>query len=78
MSPASFAAGRCTAGLYAEGIEGHPKWIEITLHSHIAGRPTLQPVIRKCFEYAKSHSDVWFARRKDIAEWTLRHEGGLG
>lgn len=60
--------------LYAEGGSGQPKWIEITLHSHIAGRPTLQPIIRKCFDYAQSHGDVWFARRKDIAEWTLRHE----
>jgi hypothetical protein len=34
---------------------------------HIAGRPTLQPVIRQCFEYAKQHAGVWFARRRDIA-----------
>jgi peptidoglycan/xylan/chitin deacetylase (PgdA/CDA1 family) len=60
--------------LYAEGEAGAPKWIEITLHCHIAGRPTLQPVIRQCFEYAKRHDGVWFACRRDIAEWTLKHE----
>lgn len=60
--------------LYAEGEAGAPKWIEITLHSHIAGRPPLQPVIRQCFEYARQHGDVWFARRRDIAEWTLELE----
>jgi hypothetical protein len=33
---------------------------------HIAGRPTLQPFIRQCFEYTKQHAGVWFARRRDI------------
>jgi peptidoglycan/xylan/chitin deacetylase (PgdA/CDA1 family) len=61
--------------LYAEGEAGAPKWIEITLHCHIGGRPTLQPVIRQCFEYAKQHEGVWFARRRDIAEWAMKHEG---
>jgi allantoinase len=61
--------------LYAEGEAGSPKWMEITLHCHIGGRPTLQPVIRQCFEYAKQHDGVWFARRRDVAEWCLKHEG---
>ena len=61
--------------LYAEGEAGAPKWMEITLHCHIAGRPTLQPVLRQCFDYAKQHGDIWFARRRDIAEWCLKHEG---
>ena len=61
--------------LYAEGEAGAPKWMEITLHCHIAGRPTLQPVMRQCFDYAKQHDDIWFARRRDIAEWCLKHEG---
>jgi peptidoglycan/xylan/chitin deacetylase (PgdA/CDA1 family) len=61
--------------LYAEGEAGAPKWMEITLHCHIGGRPTLQPVIRQCFEYAKQHDGVWFARRRDIAEWCLKHKG---
>jgi peptidoglycan/xylan/chitin deacetylase (PgdA/CDA1 family) len=60
--------------LYEEGGAGSPRWIEITLHCHIAGRPTLQPIIRRCFDYAKQHDDVWFARRRDIAEWTLERE----
>ena len=61
--------------LYAEGEAGAPKWMEITLHCHIAGRPTLQAVIKQCFDYAKQHDGIWFARRCDIAEWTLKHEG---
>jgi peptidoglycan/xylan/chitin deacetylase (PgdA/CDA1 family) len=61
--------------LYAEGEAGAPKWMEITLHCHIAGRPTLQPVIRQCLDYATRHDGIWFARRCDIAAWTLEHEG---
>ncbi len=58
--------------LYAEGMRGSPKWIEIVLHAHMAGRPTLIPTIRRCIAYAKDHGDVWFARKRDIAEWALK------
>ena len=60
--------------LYAEGERGYPKWIEIVLHAHMAGRPTLIPTIRRCIAYAKQHQDVWFARKRDIAEWTMKRE----
>lgn len=61
--------------LYAEGQAGSPKWIEMTLHYHMAGRPTLIPTIRQCIEYAKRHEGVWYARKRDIAEWALEREG---
>jgi peptidoglycan/xylan/chitin deacetylase (PgdA/CDA1 family) len=57
--------------LYEEGAAGWPKWTEITIHCHIGARPALQPVLKQCFEYAQSHSDVWFARRRDIAEYAM-------
>jgi peptidoglycan/xylan/chitin deacetylase (PgdA/CDA1 family) len=60
--------------LYAEGNAGAPKWTEITLHAHMAGRPTMIPTVRKCLAHAKQHDGVWFARRKDIAQWALEHE----
>ena len=59
--------------LYAEGEAGSPKCTEITIHFHIGRRPALQPILRQCFEYAKSHSGVWFARRRDIAEYAVKH-----
>jgi peptidoglycan/xylan/chitin deacetylase (PgdA/CDA1 family) len=62
--------------LYSEGQDGAPKWTEITLHAHMAGRPTMIPTVRKCLAYAKQHDSVWFARRKDIAQWALEHEKG--
>ena len=55
--------------LYAEGQAGSPKVTEITLHAHMAGRPTLVPTVRKCLAYAKSHADVWFASKTEIARW---------
>ncbi|MCW5771250.1 MAG: polysaccharide deacetylase family protein [Rhodospirillaceae bacterium] len=60
--------------LYMEGTAGCPKWIEIVLHAQFAGRPTGIPVMRKCIEYAKQHEGVWFARKGDIARWTLERE----
>jgi allantoinase len=58
--------------LYSEGTRGAPKWIEIVLHAHMAGRPTLIPTLRKCIAYAKDHGDVWFAKKRELAEWTLQ------
>ncbi len=57
--------------LYREGQAGSPKWTEITIHSHIGGRPTMTSTTRKCMEYAKSHDGVWFALKRDIAQWAL-------
>ena len=42
----------------------------------VAGRPTLIPTIRRCIAYAKDHGDVWFARKRDLAEWALKRDGG--
>jgi len=60
--------------LYAEGIEGRPKWTEITVHLYIGARPTLIPAVRRCVEYAQGHPGVYFGRKRDIAEWALQHE----
>ena len=65
--------------LYSEGERGSPKWIEVVLHAHMAGRPTLIPALRQCIAYAKQHGDVWFAKKRELAEWTLqRHKAGAG
>ncbi|MGH7461949.1 MAG: hypothetical protein ACREMA_13115 [Longimicrobiales bacterium] len=60
--------------LYEEGEAGAPKWIELIMHCHMAGRPTLIKNIRKCIDHVLKHDSVWFARRREIAEWTFRHE----
>jgi len=61
--------------LYVEGEKGRPKIIDITLHGHFAGRPTLIPTVRKMLAYAKDHDGIWFARRKDVAEWVRGYDG---
>ena len=50
----------------------------MTLHCHMAGRPTLVPTIRQCIAYAQRYEGVWYARKRDIAEWALEREGKEG
>jgi peptidoglycan/xylan/chitin deacetylase (PgdA/CDA1 family) len=57
--------------LYAEGEAGCPKWIELTLHAHMAGRPAMASTIRKCFDYVRNHAGVFYARKCDVARWAL-------
>ncbi|MDB5999998.1 MAG: hypothetical protein JWP52_1697, partial [Rhizobacter sp.] len=57
--------------LYAEGAAGTPKWIDLTLHAHMAGRATLIPTIRKCIDYARQHDGVFYTRKCDLAAMAL-------
>ncbi|EFL89272.1 allantoinase PuuE [Ahrensia sp. R2A130] len=60
--------------LYAEGEAGAPKMMSIGLHCRLVGRPGRLAALKRFIDYAKSHSDVWFARRVDIAEhWAVVH-----
>ncbi|SDR42941.1 Peptidoglycan/xylan/chitin deacetylase, PgdA/CDA1 family [Rhizobiales bacterium GAS113] len=58
--------------LYAEACDGWPRSIDITLHAHMAGRPTLIPTIERMLNYAKQHEGVYFTRKCDMAEWALK------
>ena len=60
--------------LYAEGEEGQAKFISIGLHCRLVGRPGRIRALERFLEYARSHTDVWFATRLDIAEhWAREH-----
>ncbi len=60
--------------LYREGEEGTPKMMSIGLHCRLIGRPGRIEGLRRFLEYAAEHSDVWFAKRIDIAEhWAREH-----
>ncbi len=60
--------------LYAEGVAGQPKMMSIGLHCRLIGRPGRIMALRRFLDYAQSHSDVWFARRIDIAKhWADTH-----
>ncbi len=52
--------------LYAEG-ETAPKMMSVGLHCRLAGRPGRFAAVERFLRYARSHKDVWFARRIDIA-----------
>ena len=54
--------------LYAEGVT-HPKMMSVGLHCRIVGRPSRAAALRKFLSYATGFSDVWFARRIEIARW---------
>jgi allantoinase len=59
--------------LYKEGAT-HPKTMSVGLHMRIAGHPGRAGALAKFIEYAKSHPDVWFAQRIEIARhWQLNH-----
>ncbi len=60
--------------LYAEGEEGQAKMMSIGLHCRLVGRPGRVMALKRFIEYAKSHGDVWFATRLDIARhWAQTH-----
>ncbi len=60
--------------LYAEGEAGQPKMMNIGLHCRLVGRPGRFTALKRFLDYARSHENVWFARRIDIAEhWKEQH-----
>jgi len=59
--------------LYEEG-ETAPKMMSVGLHCRIIGRPGRIKALERFIKYAKSHENVWFARRIDIARhWHENH-----
>ena len=57
--------------LYEEGARSGPKWVDLLLHCDLGGRPTLMPVFERAIAYAKQFENVWFARRRDLAQCAL-------
>ena len=54
--------------LYAEGQAGAAKMFSIGLHCRLIGRPGKIAGLARFLDYAKSHKDVWFPRRIEIAQ----------
>jgi OHCU decarboxylase len=59
--------------LYAEGQSGQAKMFSIGLHCRLIGRPGKIAGLKRFLDYAKSHKDVWFPRRIEIAEHWAKH-----
>lgn len=59
--------------LYAEGSSA-PKMLSVGLHCRLVGRPGRAAALERFLDYVQSHSDVWIARRIDIARhWVRTH-----
>jgi peptidoglycan/xylan/chitin deacetylase (PgdA/CDA1 family) len=56
--------------LYSEG-DSRRRQMSISTHDRIGGTPSVVRALDKFLEYAKNHESVWFARKDEIAEWTL-------
>jgi len=60
--------------LYAEGNEGQAKMLSIGLHCRLIGRPGRVMALKRFLDYVRSHEDVWFATRAEIAQhWARTH-----
>jgi len=60
--------------LYAEGVNGAPKMLNIGLHCRLAGRPARTAALARFLDHVSSHANVWLARRLDIAwHWHAHH-----
>lgn len=58
--------------LYREG-ETRPKMMSVGLHCRIAGRPGRLAALERFIQYAKQFDDVWWCRRRDIANHWHQH-----
>ena len=54
--------------LYAEGIAGKARIMNIGLHCRLAGRPGRLQAVQSFIDYAAQKTGVWFASRLSIAE----------
>lgn len=79
--PASFATGEdffiylkeTFDMLYAEGART-PRIMSVGLHPRLSGRPARAHGLARFLDYARSHDQVWFCRRLDIARhWQSEH-----
>ncbi|HEX3836121.1 MAG TPA: polysaccharide deacetylase family protein [Steroidobacteraceae bacterium] len=58
--------------LYEEGAAA-PKMMSIGLHARLIGQPGRSVALRRLFAHMRSHRDVWFCRRIDIARHWIEH-----
>jgi len=62
--------------LYTEGAAS-PRMMSVGLHCRLSGRPGRFAALQAFLRYARSHDDVWFCRREDIARhWQKQHPPG--
>jgi allantoinase len=60
----------CFDQLYAEGAKTG-RIMNLGLHPHVIGQPHRIGALREFIAYARSHKDVWFPSREELATWYL-------
>ena len=67
----------CFDELYNEGAKTG-RIMNVGLHPHVIGLPYRIGALREFFAYVKSHKDVWFCSREELARWYLgNHKGHI-
>jgi allantoinase len=46
-------------------------YLNVTMHTHVGGRPNMAAVIAETLAFLKSRPGAWFARHDEVANWTL-------
>ena len=60
--------------LYASGVAGRPRMMNIGLHGRIIGRPGRIGALVKLLEHIQRHEGVWLCNRSSIARhWIANH-----
>jgi hypothetical protein len=60
--------------LYAQGSEGRPRMMTISLHGRIIGRPGRIGALVRLLDHIERHAQVWICSRADIARhWIAEH-----
>ena len=63
--------------LYEESASSG-RFMNIGLHPHVIGQPYRIRALRDFIRYAKSHDDIWWTTREEIAEWYIdNHESHI-
>ena len=56
--------------LYEEGAKRR-RMLSVSAHDRISGHPARVKAFADFIDYAQKHKGVWFARKDEIARWTL-------
>jgi peptidoglycan/xylan/chitin deacetylase (PgdA/CDA1 family) len=57
---------------YAEGAQRRRVMV-IGLHERLSGHPSRVSVLDRILTRLREHDDLWWARKDQIAQWTLDH-----
>jgi len=51
--------------------------LSVSAHDRISGHPARANAFADFIDYAQKHKGVWFARKDDIARWTLESANSI-